>query len=191
VVGGGTVAERKVRILLKFDAGVVVVSPVVTAGLSKLAGKGSIELIKREYEETDLEEMSLVFAATDSEETNEKVHREAGHRHIPINVVDNPALCDFIVPSIVKKGPIVVAISTSGRLPLLSKKLRKEIESLVTADYVRYVSIVGSFRKRLIETVDDKKRRSEIMKAIGKMGLEELTALGLKGIENRFLPDRI
>jgi precorrin-2 dehydrogenase/sirohydrochlorin ferrochelatase len=187
VVGGGNVAERKVRILLKFGAQVKVVSPKLNAPLTRLAEKGRIEVVKREYEGVDLEGTALIFAATNNEETNAKIRKDGAQRRIPVNVVDNPVLCDFIVPSIVKKGPIVIAVSTSGTLPLLSKKLRKEIEALVTGDYMRYLSMLGTFRKHLIEKVKDKKRRSDIMKEIAKMGIKELTVLGLKGIEERFL----
>jgi precorrin-2 dehydrogenase / sirohydrochlorin ferrochelatase len=187
VVGGGNVAERKVRILLKFGAHVKVVSPKLNSPLTRLAEKGRIEVVKREYEGADLEGTALIFAATNNEETNAKVRKDGAQRRIPVNVVDNPALCDFIVPAIVKKGPIVIAVSTSGTLPMLSKKLRKEVEALVTGDYMRYLSMIGTFRKHLIEKVKDKKRRSDIMKEIAKMGIKELNNLGLKGIEERFL----
>ena len=190
VVGGGGVAERKVKMLLKFNAKIKLVSPKVTKTLSKLAENGQIEIIKREYMDKDIDGMRLVFAATNIEEINSKIRKEAKKRRIPVNVVDNPDLCDFIVPSIVKKGPIIIAISTSGILPLLSKKLKEEINNYITADYIKYGFIIGKFRKLLIEKVKDKQKRIAIMKEINKMGIKELTEMGFKKIKNMFLTIR-
>jgi precorrin-2 dehydrogenase / sirohydrochlorin ferrochelatase len=188
VVGGGAVAERKARMLLKFDAVVRLVSPKVTKGLLKLSAAGRLALEEHEYKEGDLEGATLVFAATDDEEINIRIKAEAEERKIPVNVVDNPRLCDFIVPSIVKRGPIVIAISTSGTLPSLSKKLRGLIAGQVSDDYVRYVDIVGRVRKLLLETEKDKEKRKRILGELGKMDIEEVNKMGFHKIKNQFLP---
>jgi siroheme synthase-like protein len=187
VIGGGRVAERKAKILLRFDALVRLISPKVTQTLIRLAEKGKIEIIKRKYEEGDLKGAVLVFAATNKEEINRRIRKEAEKRHIPVNVVDNPDLCDFVVPSIVKKGPIVIAISTSGTLPLLSKKLRKEIQKNITGDYIQYAYLIGRFRELLIEKVKDRKKRSDIMKEIGKIDIKEFTVMDFQKIKDMFL----
>ena len=187
VVGGGAVAERKARMLLKFDAVVRLVSPKVTKGLLKLGAAGRLALEEHEYQEGDLEGATLVFAATDEEEINIRIKAEAEKRKIPVNVVDNPRLCDFIVPSIVKRGPIVIAISTSGTLPSLSKKLRGLIARQVSDDYVRYVDIVGRVRKLLLETEKDKEKRRRILGELGKMDIEEVNKMGFHKIKNQFL----
>jgi precorrin-2 dehydrogenase/sirohydrochlorin ferrochelatase len=187
VVGGGLVAERKVRMLLKFDARVLLVSPKVKKSLLRLAEKGSIEVMEREYCEGDLEGASLVFAATDVEEINRRIKAEAGERNIPVNVVDDPLLCDFIVPSIVKKGPITVAISTSGTLPSLSKKLRQSIVEEITDDYIKYARILGKVRKLLIDTEQDKHRRKTLLNELVKMDMKEVNELGFRRIKSRFL----
>ncbi len=191
VIGGGKIAERKVVMLLKFNAEVKVISPKMNGVLSKLLKSGKITAIEREYKDGDLEGASLVFAATNKKEINGKIKKEAVVKGILVNVVDNPVLCDFIVPSIVKKGPIIVAISTSGILPSLSKKLRKEISEYITEDYIKYVKIVGYFRKYLINNVKDKRKRSEIMAEISNTDMKELINLNKKEIKARFLIESI
>jgi siroheme synthase-like protein len=187
VVGGGKVAERKVSILLKFRGKIKVVSPRTSSPLKKLADKGRIHLSLKEYDASDLDDVGLVFAATDIESVNQAIRKDASERNIPVNVVDNPSLCDFIVPSIVKKDPILIAISTSGMLPFLSKKLRKDIAERITRDYVRYAGIVGRFRRLLITRVEDKKVRQNIMKKIAKIDISEINNMGINKIKETFL----
>lgn len=187
VVGGGKVAERKVFILLKFKATIKVVSPRITNPLKKLAEKGKIHVSLKEYDGKDLDGVALVFAATDIETVNQKIRNDAGKRNIPVNVVDNPSLCDFIVPSIVKKNPIVIAISTSGMIPFLAKRLRKDISERLTNDYVRYASIIGRFRKLLISRVEDKKLRQKIIKEIAKIDIKDVNGMGFNKIKEIFL----
>lgn len=177
IVGGGKVAERKVRSLLKFGAAVHVVSPRLARALSELVKKGKISVTARQYETQDLQGVGLVFAATNSENINKKVYEDARALNIPVNVVDNPSLCDFIVPSIVKKGPIVIAISTSGTLPFLSKRLRKDISQEISPDYVRYARVMGRLRKLIITTIRDKKARTRIMQKMAAIDMK--TASGL------------
>lgn len=190
VFGGGEVAERKVLMLLRFGAAIRVISPVVTKRLARLEESGKITILKRGYNYGDIEDASLVFAATDNREINNSIKKEADDRGIPVNVVDDPELCSFIVPSIVKKGPITIAISTSGTLPLFSKRLREEIDSLITEDYLRYVRLIGRFRKILIEEVKDTKVRKEIMKEIGRFTVKELSSMNIKDIKKQFLKTR-
>ena len=187
VVGGGTVAEQKVKILLKFNTRIKVISPAMTNNLSTLSQKGKIETILREYRDGDLGGAVLVFAATSKKEINEAIKKEALKGHIPVNVVDDPDLCDFIVPSIVKKKSIIIAISTSGTLPLLSKKLRKDIGNLVSQDYLVYAEKIGKLRRLLIESIHDKKRRKAILAEISKTGVKELAGMDTKAIKNKFL----
>jgi siroheme synthase-like protein len=187
VIGGGTVAEQKVKILLKFNTRIRVISPVMTKNLSVLSQKGKIETISREYRDGDLDGAVLVFAATNKKEINETIKKEASKGHIPVNVVDDPGLCDFIVPSIIKKESIVIAISTSGTLPLLSKILRKDIGNLVSQDYLTYAEKIGKFRKFLIKVIHDKKIRKEILAEISKTGVKELAGMDTKAIKSKFL----
>jgi precorrin-2 dehydrogenase / sirohydrochlorin ferrochelatase len=187
VVGGGKVAERKVTLLLQFNIHVIVVSPVMTKALLKLGEESKIEYSQRTYTAKDLDNIALVFACTDNNAINNKIRKEAAHKNIPVNVVDSPDMCDFIVPSIVKKGDLMIAISTSGELPLLSKKLRQKIEEVVTDDYLEYLHIMGEFRRSLMKSVKEGRRRAMIMEDIGKMDIREVIATGLSEIKKRVL----
>ena len=187
VVGGGKVAERKVRILLKFNGSIKVVSPRISNPLREFAEKGRIDILLKEYEANDLNGVALVFAATNIENINLRIRQDASDRNIPVNVVDNPSLCDFIVPSIVKKDPIMIAISTSGMLPSLSKKLRKDIAERITRDYICYASIMGRFRKLLMIKVKDTKYRQSIMKEIAKTNIQDINSMGFKKVKEAFL----
>lgn len=187
VIGGGNVAERKVRALLAARARIKVISPVMTKGLLRLGQSGGIELIRREYRDGDLQGAVLAFAATDSSETNDRIRQDARNSGVPLNVVDKPDLCDFIVPSIVRKGPIAIAISTSGLLPMLSRKLRKEIVEKLSSDFVLYARRVAAFRALVLAHVKDPKERRRIMTRIGKMEVSVVAEMTLEEMKTKFL----
>lgn len=183
IVGGGSVAERKSLMLLKFNASVTVVSPKVTKKLALLADRGAIRVLPRRYRRGDLDNAAVVFACTDDRDTNSAVREDAEHKGVLINVVDKPKECDFIVPSIIRKGDVTIAISTSGVLPMASKKIRQAIERTVTKDYVAYTRIIGALRRHLIDTVPDPVKRRAIMKDIGGMDIGEVVRKGLRGMK--------
>ena len=189
VLGGGEVAIRKVSMLLDSNAGVTVVSPVIGKELAELGDEGKITLKQRQYKTEDLRNTALVFACTDNKAVNKRVKEEAAARHIPVNVVDDPGQCDFVVPSVIRKGNLTVAVSTSGELPLLSKKIREKIEETITDEYLEYLHIVGQFRKHLIQHVKDGKKRRAIMQAIGTMEIGEVISGGLARIKKLFPGD--
>jgi siroheme synthase-like protein len=174
VIGGGAVAQRKVRMLLSFGASVRLSAPKVTAYLQKLSDAGRIELRLRPYDDGDLAGATLVFAATDDGAVNRSAAAEAQRLGIPINVADDPALCDFYVPSIVRKGPITIAISTSGALPSLSKRLRLDMEKWITRDYERYLKKVSRLRAWLIETEGDRRKRMAVMRRLARLPMTEV-----------------
>jgi siroheme synthase-like protein len=187
VVGGGAVAARKVRALLAGGARVRLISPAVTKALSRLAGQGRIELTQREYRKGDLEGACLAFAATGREEVNSRVRAESQRLAVPLNVADEPDLCDFLVPSTVRRGPIIIAISTSGLLPMLSKKVRQEIAQYLTADHSAYARRVGSFRRYLLQNVKSPGLRREIMRRVGGADFREVARMSLREMKERFL----
>jgi len=143
VVGGGVVAYRKVEALLANGAVVRVVAPEISRSILRFQG---LEIRKKEYDKSDLNGAFLVFAATDSEETNKAVSMDAQKLNVFCNVVDTPALCSFIVPSVVEKGPIKIAISTGGISPALSKKLRQELSTALGSEYEILARILGRIR---------------------------------------------
>jgi precorrin-2 dehydrogenase/sirohydrochlorin ferrochelatase len=187
VVGGGRVADRKVRALLACGAKVRVVSPRVCKSIGALHDEESVELLERTYETADLRGATLVFAATDDVLTNRRVSQDARENGIPVNVADSPELCDFIVPAVVRQGPIAVGISTSGTLPMLARRLREEIGRQLSKDHARYTMKVGRLRKLLMERVGDRKKREEILKKINKVSIPEIAAMSMKEMRERFL----
>lgn len=150
VVGGGRVAERKIQNLRKAGAVVTVVSPCLSAGLKRLKEANRIKHLPRPYRTGDLKTAYLAVAATDDRRTNEKVFREASALRIPVNVVDDPVHCSFIVPAVVSRGDILIAISTGGQSPALAKTLRKKLQQEIGAEYPTLLKIAGAIRKKII-----------------------------------------
>jgi precorrin-2 dehydrogenase/sirohydrochlorin ferrochelatase len=150
VVGGGRVAERKVRILLKAGAQVRVISPALTLPLSRLWEKGEISHFSRSYRRGDLRGAILAIAATNDRATNEQIFRQAFKNGILVNVVDDPGRSTFIVPSLVEKKDLLVAISTSGRSPALARVLRQKLEKEIGPEYSHLLSLLGKIRQKVL-----------------------------------------
>ncbi len=155
VVGGGEVAHRKVTMLLRAGATIRLVAKEVDPGLKKLLTgkgdenkdqKGRHEILRRAFETSDMFGVNLVIAATNDEDVNRLVFNEARSRHLPVNVVDNPELCDFIFPSIVDRSPIVVAVSSSGKSPMLARLLRARLETFIPSGYGNLADLFGEYR---------------------------------------------
>ncbi len=149
-MGGGQVAERKVRSLLKAGAQVRMVSPHITAGLSKLSETGKIFWHARPFQEKDLNGVHLAIAATNDRKTNEKIFHRCRRRRIWVNVVDAPSQSSFIVPSIVRRGDLMLAISTSGKSPALAKALRKKLEKEIGPEYSAWLKRWGEVRRKVL-----------------------------------------
>ena len=150
VVGGGGVGTRKVITLLDCGAIVTVVSPDVSEKLLKLAGNDSITWEKRSYLTSDLDGIFLVIGATDDEELNRQISADAEKINLLCNIADRPDVCNFILPSIVNRGDLVIAISTSGKSPAFAKTLRKELEKQFGAEYAEFLRLMGAIRKKLL-----------------------------------------
>jgi len=151
VVGGGEVAFRKVRALLGCGAKVVVVSPTLNSDLAQLAEVGTISVISREYEPKDLTDAVIVVAATDIAEVNQNIAKKARKHGILVNVVDRPEASDFIMPSFVRRGDLVLAVSTSGASPALAKKIRMRLEQTFGEEYSPLLSLIKEVRQELKE----------------------------------------
>ncbi len=150
VVGGGSVGTRKVLTLLDCGAIVTVVSPDVSEKLLELAGNGSIIWEKRSYLASDLDGMFLVIGATDDEELNRQISADAEKINLLCNIADRPEVCNFILPAIVNRGDLVIAISTSGKSPAFAKTLRKELEKQFGFEYAEFLRLMGAIRKKLL-----------------------------------------
>lgn len=149
VIGGGEVALRKTRALLEYGANIEVVSPALDAELRQLASDGIIRVSNREFQPSDLEGALIAIAATDDLAINKRVTVEARQRGTLVNVVDNPELCDFIVPSGIRRGDLAIAISTGGKSPALSRKLRMKLETLFGEEYAVLADVVAEVRSEL------------------------------------------
>ena len=149
VVGGGRVAQRKVRVLMKAKACVWVISPDLVKGLKQLKRRKTIFHLRVDYEKKYLKGAFLVIAATDNEKINQAAAIDAQALGMLANVVDSPSLSNFIVPSIITDGDLIISISTSARAPGLSKRIRKEISQLIIPRYARLLSALENIRAGL------------------------------------------
>ncbi len=146
VVGGGVVAQRKAENLRACGAAVTVVSPRATPRLSALAKQSSLRWLPQKYRSSCMNGVNLVVGATNDPAVNQRVYRDACALGIPVNIVDDPAHCTFIVPSVLTKGPIQIAVSTGGAAPLVAAKLRREIEEIISNEHVSMVTELGKMR---------------------------------------------
>ena len=149
VIGGGQIAERKVRTLRDAGAKVRLVADTITPALRDLAEGGELELVERRYARGDLAGAVVVVAATDDEEVNRSVYADATEAGIPVNVVDNTALCTFIAPSIIRRGDLVVAISTGGAAPALAVRIRERLEQEFGDEYARFLELTAQLREQV------------------------------------------
>ena len=150
VVGGGDIAERKVARLLECGAQVTVVSKSLTPVLKARKKTGQMDHIDRDYEEQALDGAFIVIGATDRNDVNERISKDAMARGLLVNIVDDPDRCNFILPSLVQQGDLSIAISTGGKSPALAKKLRKELEKQYGPEYQTLLVIMGILRKRIL-----------------------------------------
>lgn len=168
VIGGGDVAERKIRRLIDCGAKVCVISPSLNEGLSLLKEKNIISHIAKEYSVENIYGAALVIGATDDEKINAAVSHDAKERGIPVNIVDDPQKCDFILPSLVERGDLTIAIGTGGNSPALARYLREKLEKKYGEEYAVLNNILGQLRAKM-----DKNSGT------GKSWFEKLLAAGL------------
>ncbi len=150
VVGGGKVAERKILRLVDCGAEVTVLGKVLTPAIEALKKAGKIEHTNDDYRADYLQNAFLVIGATDNDEVNKVVARDAMGKGILTNVVDDPDHCDFILPSIYEQKELLIAISTGGKSPALARKLRMEMEGIYGPEYGIFLEIMGEIRERIL-----------------------------------------
>ncbi len=147
VVGGGKVAARKIQLLQRAGANVTVVSPRSCDEVLAYADAGGITYVHRDFQDEDLDGMVVVIAATSNRAVNQRIAELADRQRIPVNVVDSPKLCSFIVPSMVDRSPVQVAVSTGGSSPVLARLLRARLEGFIPAAYGRLARLVDDYRQ--------------------------------------------
>jgi precorrin-2 dehydrogenase / sirohydrochlorin ferrochelatase len=172
VIGGGSVADRKIRDLIVTGASVRVISPEVTDGISEIKKvfPDRVDIISRKYMKGDLAGAYLAFSATNNSDVNREIFSEAEEKNIPINAVDDPENCTFIIPSSMQRGDLIISVSTGGASPSMSAKIRRNIEKSIPADID--IQLVALREARLILKNDpafisvNAKERGELMKTI-------------------------
>jgi len=174
VVGGGSVGTRKVLTLLDCGAIVTVVSPDINEKLLELAGNGSITWKKRSYLTSDLDTIFLVIGASDDEELNRQISADAEKLNMLCNIADRPDVCNFILPSIVNRGDLVISISTSGKSPAFAKKLRKELEKQFGVEYIEFLRLMGAIREKLLSEKHEPEAHKHIFERLISSDLVEM-----------------
>jgi len=174
VLGGGQVAERKICLLLEAGGQVVLISPEITEKLKSLVINNKIEYLNRKYKKGDLKGAYIVIAATDSPMVNKKIYEESSKSGIMINIVDAPELCDFILPSFIKRGPLMITVTTDGESPALAKKIRKDIEKIYGEEYGAFTTLLGSLRERIQEEIPEEKSRKKFWEILLESNIPQL-----------------
>lgn len=178
VVGAGAVGTRKVGTLLECGAHVKVVSPEADERLVKLAAEGKIELVRKKYETGDLEGAFLVIGATDDRDLNRRIHQDAESIGCLCNIVDQPGLCSFILPSVVRRGDLVIAISTSGSSPAFARHLRLQLQNQFGEEYEKFLKLMGAIRKQLLGANDAPETHKQLFARLLEGNLLELIKTG-------------
>ena len=196
VIGGGVVAERKIMSLIEAGAEVTVVSPALTPKLHELSESGKITHRNKRFDENDITGEFLVIAATNSPEVNAATARLCRKNHQLVNVAVPPEESSFIVPSVVERGDLLIAVSTSGASPALSKKVRQELEKTYGPEYELLLNRLAAIRTRMLEEVPDENTRRKAFQAIvdsdvldllrqGKTHEAELRMAEIAGLKHR------
>ncbi len=149
IVGGGEIAARKAKVLLNSLSNVTIVAPKLSSSTQLLVDGKKVTWLKSDYSKEQLLGQFLVIAATNNAEINHLIYQDAKAKHILVNVTDHPELCDFILPSILDRSPVVIAVSSGGESPILARQIRARLETLIPVGYSRLAKMVGRYRDRV------------------------------------------
>ena len=163
VVGGGKVAARKIRTLLEFDARITVIADRALQQVRDLREAGKIRMYEGIGFEAELDGAFLAVAATSDRELNNRVYNQCKIRNIPVNVADCPDECTFVFPAVVKRGDVVVGVTSSGASPALTRSIRERIEQVFPADFQQAVEAIRDARNRVMESVRDPGSRNKLL----------------------------
>lgn len=172
IVGGGKVALRKCMNFLEFGKSVTVLAPDFDSRFLELGNK--VDLINDIFKEEYIDKFDIVVAATDDKEVNEEIACISRKKSKLINVVDSRDLSDFTVSSYVKRGDLLIGISTGGKIPALSAKIRRDLEEIYDESFAEYVDLLGELREKIIKKYEDKTERKKVLKALVEVDIEEL-----------------
>lgn len=180
VIGGGTVAERKIAALLEHGARVRVVSNAITAQIEKWERENLVKISLRDFKEDDLKGVFLVFIATNDRQVNNEISRLCRQKGILANVVDNPEQCEFFIPAVVRRNSLMIAVSTEGKSPAYARKLRHQLEEIITPAHGEFVDLLGEARVYLQSHVPDINKRKQIIESLVYSDILDLIQVGEK-----------
>ncbi|MGQ0578011.1 MAG: siroheme synthase CysG [Betaproteobacteria bacterium] len=189
VVGGGEVATRKAGMLLKAGARVMLVAPALGDSALLLVERGEVLHVPARFVPEHLRGMVLAIAATDDAAVNEEVSTAANALHVPVNVVDSPGLCSFVMPSIVDRSPVLVAIGSSGKAPVLARLLRTRLEGLIPQAYGKLAALAGAFREQAKSRFADVEARRRFWEEVFEGPIAELVFAGKNAAARHALLD--
>lgn len=177
--GGGRVAYRKCHSLLECGGQVLVISRDFLEEFYELAEqyKDSITLVKDDYQKKYIDDCYLVVAASNSRKTNDSIYQYCREKNILCNVVDDRERTDYMVPSILRRGDLLIAISTAGKSPSLGKKMKKELQEKYPPEYEEYLNLLGNIREKILKKEKDGKEKKKILNHLVDMSLDQLREL--------------
>ena len=149
VIGGGDIALRKINLLIKAQAKVDCLSPLFCEGIINLSKNGNVNLIDKIFEPDDMKDYAIIIASTDDSSVNSLISQLAKQAKIPVNVVDSPELSSFIMPSIVDRSPVIIAVSSAGKAPVLARLIRAKLETVIPSAYGVLAEIAGEYRQKV------------------------------------------
>ena len=159
VIGGGDIALRKINLLIKAQAKVDCLSPLFCEGIINLCKNGNVNLIDKSFEPDDIKDYAIIIASTDDSSVNSLISQLAKQAKIPVNVVDSPELSSFIMPSIVDRSPVIIAVSSAGKAPVLARLIRAKLETVIPSAYGALAEIAGEYRQKVKDRFSNIKDR--------------------------------
>jgi siroheme synthase-like protein len=181
VIGGGTVACRKIEALLEFETNITVIAPKVCQEVKMMQDR--IELMLREYRDTDLDNAFFVIAATNDTRLNSAISKACLERNILINTVDELENCNFIFPAYIQQGNITVGITTSGSSPMLAGHIKRSLREAIPDYYEELVNILGGYRKSIKERIGDIGKRSAALRELTELGIQRQGLITAEDVE--------
>ena len=189
VIGGGSVASRKITILLTANAKVIVISPSISPQIQQFAHNKEITLLQRDFEKSDIALAFLIIAATDNKDINAQIAELAHAANTPVNVADDPALCSFIFPSILDRSPVTIAVSTGGASPVLARQLRMNLETMIPSACGRLAGITEEYREKVKQHFPKQEQRKAFWDNALKGTFAELVYAGQDSAARLLLDD--
>ncbi|WP_264318408.1 MULTISPECIES: precorrin-2 dehydrogenase/sirohydrochlorin ferrochelatase family protein [Paraclostridium] len=172
IIGGGKIAYRKAKNFIDFGYKVKVISLDFNEKFKDIESK--IELIRDEYKKEYIENSFIVVAATNNRDINKSIGMYCAEKNKLVNVVDNPTLSSYIVPSAIKRGDLIIGVSTSGKSPSLASKIKKDLEIVYDDSYEEYIQLLGELRCKILKKYDDPVKKKQLLNEIINLNIEEL-----------------